>query len=91
LVYAAREAGALQVNACGGSQPMADAAEALAVLGAGVTPVHIANDAPVKPKSPQTKVTPQAQQGGCASGRGQAQASLAWLAPLALRRRRTKR
>ena len=104
LVYANEHEGELSVSACSRTRPLADAAEDLAFLGAGSTPVAVApkdksssgaavpasaQDAGARPV-PQTKRV-HTRSGGCASGRSQASAS--WLLALpvvgiVLRRRR---
>lgn len=80
LVYTEGQAGALAVNACSRTRPIADAAEDLAVLGAGATPVA--------PKTLETKAVADAgssspvkpaRSGGCASARGQASLVTPWL------------
>jgi hypothetical protein len=89
LVYATGTPDALSVTSCSRTRPMADAAEDLAALGAGITPVKVepVADAGKAPEPPKTKT------GGCASSSGQKRASVAWLAlpVLALAKRRRMR
>jgi hypothetical protein len=104
LVYANEHEGELSVSGCSRTRPLADAADDLAFLGAGSTPVAIApsdksnaagsstppvHDAGAPPAANAPKPV-QTRSGGCASGRS---ASASWLLALPvvgimLRRRR---
>lgn len=91
LVYAANGAQGLEAGSCGRTRALADAAEDLAALGAGVTPVHV-KPAP-KAKGDSAKKPPAVKHSGCGttSATGQMSASLWLLAPcvaLFARRRR---
>lgn len=86
LVYAGGNEHELWVSGCSRTRPMEDAAEDLAALGGGVTPVK------VEPQpDASTKTFTKTRSAGCASSTGQASASLLFGLPalgLILRRRR---
>lgn len=97
LVYAAEgEGGVIEVSGCSRTRAMTDAADDLAVLGAGITPVEVkpADKPADKPGETTGNEPPKAapRTGGCGSTSGTAQASLSlMLLPvtgLVLQRRR---
>jgi hypothetical protein len=92
LVYASQgESGGLEAGACGRTRPMADAAEDLAALGGGVTPVKVEPAAPVASDPPKPPATHTA---GCATSTKTSAANALFLATpvvsLVLSRRRRK-
>lgn len=95
LVYTEGTPGALSVNACSRTRPVADASEDLAFLGAGATPVTLQTKSAEHADGGSPPVKP-ARSGGCASGRAQASLAPWMLAVPALvltgrRRRRAKK
>ena len=89
LVYArrAKDDGALQVSLCSRTRGMSQAAEDLAALGAGVTPVAVA----AAPDAGQPAEEPPATAGGgCASTRTDASGAALLLGPALMGRRRRR-
>lgn len=91
LVYAAGSLQDLQVSSCSRTRPMAEAAEDLGALGAGITPVKVAPQ-PLADAGSEDK-PPAARRGGCAGTHAHASAGAWWLALPAVGfvRRRRKR
>lgn len=76
LVYADGTEDALEVSGCSRTRPMSDAADDLAVLGGGITPVEVKNaPAPTTPPVPATAP----KSGGCGSVSGSASAGASLL------------
>jgi len=88
LVYAHQDGGALWVDSCSRTAPIANADEDLAALGMGSTPVDVKNPAP-EPAKPEAAAAADCAAGGAAGDTGSAW--LALLAATALAARRVRR
>lgn len=75
LVYADGTESALEVSGCSRTRLMSDAADDLAVLGAGITPVDVKNTPATTPPVPATAP----KSGGCGSMSGSASAGASLL------------